>query len=150
MYIKLSKYLLFIIVSMSATNSNGDEKEEVTVALQKVQDGTFVLSNGYQETILELKSGSFRYWNSSDVKMAHEPKYPVVGKYISSENSIKLISPVISPYHINWTFKKINKTNTIWTDFANETYLKSNELHGYGILRQTNKTAEQVLKNHMY
>ncbi len=150
MYIKIMRYVLFTLISMSAIVSHGNENKDVTVVLQKVQDGTFVLSNRYQETILELKSGSFRYWNASDVKMANEPEYPVIGKYISGENSIKLVSTVISPYHINWTFKKINNTITIWTDFANETYLKGNELHSYGILRQTNKTAEQILKDHAY
>ena len=147
--IKPRSVAIFVFLTFGSVCASKENTGPVVTSVQ-AQDGVFVLSNGYQETIIELKKGKFRYWHSSDVVVAAPSSYPIAGKYTSNGASIKLLSDKVGPYHMNWTFKKINNTVTIWADFAIETYEKSKELHTYGILRLTSKTAEQALKDHSY
>ena len=145
MSIQFIKSCVFLIAILFALASYGAEVPVPQPA--KPQNGVFKLANGYSSTVLELKDGYFRYWFKSDVSLidavtGREPLYPLAGKYLLKGDTVVLENAQI--FQKQWTFRMLNGVLTLWRTEAIDYYNSKKGFDSYGILRITNKTAEQA------
>lgn len=121
-------------------------------------NGVFV-TYGYHSTVLELKDGKFRYWFSSDVKIAgDETKYPLEGSYTTDGDTITLKHEKIHPPQVEWTARKVDGVLTFWRSDALKIQAEGKlELYSLGkanflrigsgsVIVPTTKTAEEAWK----
>lgn len=101
-----------------------------------------MLFTGYENTVLELKGGHFRYWFASDVRFGDEPQYPLSGDYEIAGDSITLKHPKI--HDVRWTFRTLDGVPTLWRVAALALYDEKKVLDRYGILCLTDKPAEDA------
>ena len=136
----LTYFMVFLFI---AFNSHAADDKPIPEPA-KPQNGVFFLANGYQVTILELKDGNFRYWFASDVVPAKKPNYPFTGKYSLQGDRVILKHDQISTHYQQWIFRTLKGVVTLWTPEAIDYYNRERDFNPYGILRITEKPAEQV------
>lgn len=137
---KLLHLLAIILFAGSVLAAPVDEPKPV-----KPVDGVYVLGNPFSSTVLELKSGRFRYWFSTDVNPDSQPKMPLTGTFRTAGESVTLDNDKVSDRH--WTFRLFRGEVTLWRDHAIERWAARKELDGYGILRPSTKSAEEAWKD---
>ncbi|WP_035614953.1 hypothetical protein [Haloferula sp. BvORR071] len=81
-------------------------------------DGVFV-TYGDHSIVLELKGGKFRYWFSSDAKIAgDELKYPLAGTYSTDGDKIVLKHEKIPGLQGEWAARQVDGVLTLWRSDA--------------------------------
>lgn len=145
MNIKFIKYCALLITFLFTQATYGAEAPVPLPA--KPQDGVFKQANRYSSTVLEIKDGYFRYWFSSDVPpidpvTGKAPRFPLTGKYLLKGDTVILKHEQI--YQKHWAFRRLGGVLTLWRTGAIDYYNKKKDFDPYGILRITNKTAEQA------
>lgn len=134
-------------LSLSETNDDSTSTElKVPVAIEStpVQDGVYALGGAYQQTLLELKEGRFRYWFWGDVELKPARKYPLVGDYSTVGQVVTLKHNLVPTFHSQWVFQKLDGEVTLWSQGAIDSYQADRTLETYGILKPTPLSAEEA------
>ncbi len=130
--------------------------DQAKIAPATPADGVYV-TYGDHSIVLELKGGKFRYWFSSDAKIAgDELKYPLAGTYSTDGDKIVLKHEKITAPQGEWTARQVDGVLTLWRSDALKIHKegkldlyiagKANFLRaGAGmVLVPTTKTADQA------
>jgi len=120
-----------------------EETSIVVAPMQSVEEGVYFFRNGFSTLILDLASGHYRYWFSSDVITGHEPTYPLTGKYVADGVVIRLEHHQPSMQDI-WVFRKLNDQTTLWRPTAVKWWHENRSFDSFGILYPTKLKPEDI------
>ena len=102
-------------------------------------DGLYVIPEevrGYQSDRLELRSGHFRYWHSSDLVVVDEhgrplgPKYPVRGTFRVDGRRIVFSREDVNDRYVD----TVNGHAVLWTRDSKGIWERQRKIYDYGVL----------------
>ena len=144
---KLNQISLLIIVcfffSCKEETKYNDPISTSIISDSIPQNGVFYSKTKFTFTLIELKNGNYRYWYYGDVRGV-ENNSPIIGTYTIENNKIILDKKDV--FQKIWSFRKIDKQLSLWSDEAIEYYKNETKLHYMGIIRSTATPIVDLLK----
>ena len=110
-----------------------------------LKEGVYAHTDPYSKEIVELKSGRFRYWFSSDMKTNADPSYPLSGRYDFRDGFVLLHHQQI--YQPKFRFRIFKGVATLWNKMALDYWREHPTDQQFRTLFRQQYTAEEIWRS---
>lgn len=128
-----SMLVLLVVVLALVVAAVAIDPMRPTLTTSPLFEGIYVSTSeirGFTGTILELKSGKFRFWFYSDVG-SNDTELPEAGTYTVKDGSVQLSTGR------SWYVGNVGSIGLLWRDDALHAWEYDERIYDYGILMRT-------------